>query len=185
MDYQEIIKKIKPELDKVANYLKGELANIRTSRPSASLLEGIEVELFGKKMPLKSLGLITMSGPQEVVIQPWDISYIPAIEKAISDSPLQVSPVTEKERIRVSFPPLSKEVRESVVRVLSQKTEDARQTVRRWRNEAWKDIQDGFSKGEITEDNKYRGKDKLQEVIDEYNEKIEEMAENKKKEIME
>lgn len=185
MDYQEIINNLKPELEKAINYLKGELAKIRTSRPSTGLVEDIEADVFGKKMPLKSLGQIGLGGGQEIVIQPWDVSYLDSIEKAISKSPLQASPIVEKDRIRVKFPPLSKEVRNDLVRLLSEKAENAKKTTRHWRTEAWREIQDKYAEGEITEDNKYRAKDKLQEIIDEYNEKIEEMRERKEGEIME
>jgi len=184
MDYQEIIEKIRPELDKMMDYLKGELAKVRTSRPSASLVESITVNIFGKKLSLKSLGIITLSENQEIIIQPWEDSYLQPIEEAISKSLLQVSPIVEKERIRIRFPPLSEDMRKNLVRVLSQKTEDSKRTVRHWRKIAWKEIQDKFSQGEISEDNKYRAKDKLQELIDEHNKKIDEMIERKKKEIM-
>jgi len=91
----------------------------------------------------------------------------------------------DKDLIRISFPPLSEEYRKDMLRLLSQKKEDARQTIRHWRQEAWDEIQDKFQEGEISEDDRYRGKDKLQELIDEYNKKIEELVEKKKKEIME
>jgi len=185
MTYEEIIKKIKPDLEKTIAYFQDELAKIRTSRPSPSLLEDIEVEIFGKKFSLKSLGLISMAENQDIIIQPWDGSYLEPIEKAVSSSPLELSVIAEKERIRVRFPPLSEDVRKNLTRILSQKAEDARQTVRHWRTDAWREIQDKFREGELTEDEKYKGKDKLQELIDEYNKKIEEMVEKKKKEITE
>jgi len=183
--YQEIIDKIKPELEKAINYLKGELVQIRTSRPATSLIEDIEADIFGKKMALKSLGQISLEQGQAIIIQPWDVSYLEPIEKAIFKSPLQASCIVEKDRIRVRFPPLSKDIRKNLVRLLAEKAENTKKTIRHWRTQAWKAIQDGFAKGEITEDNKYRAKDKLQELIDEYNKKVDEMRETKEKEIVE
>jgi ribosome recycling factor len=81
------------------------------------------------------------------------------------------------------MPPMSEEYRKNLAKVISDKKENARQTVRRWRDEAWKDIQDSEKKGEITEDDKFKGKDKLQELVDEYNEKIENKVNKKEKEI--
>ena len=78
---------------------------------------------------------------------------------------------------------MSEEYRQDLLRLLSQKIEEAKKTIRHWREVAWGEIQDSFQAGEIREDDKYRGKDKLQELVDEYNEKIEELAEKKKKEI--
>ncbi|MBL7156144.1 MAG: ribosome recycling factor [Candidatus Pacebacteria bacterium] len=185
MEYQEIIKNIKPEFEKVTSDLKEELLQIRTSRPSANLVEGIQVECFGKKMPLKSLAMITMSGARDVVIQPWDVSYIEEIEKALKRSVLELSPINEKERLRITFPPLSEELRKRFIRLLSEKGEEARKNVRYSRQKAWKQIQDGFADSEISQDDKFRGKDKLQELVDEYQKKIEEMVDAKKKDIME
>jgi ribosome recycling factor len=185
MDYQEITNKLKPELEKAISYLAAELLKVRTSRPSATLLEGIEVDCFGKKMPIKSLATIVAGGPREILIQPWDQSYLEVISKAIFSSPLQLSSVIEKDVIKVRFPSLNEDLRKKFVRLLGDKAEETRQRVRHWRKSAWKEIQDGFSRGEISEDDKYRAKDKLQQLIDEYNQKIEELTEKKKKEIME
>ena len=185
MEYKEIIEKIKPELDKVISFLEKEVGKIRTGRATLSLVEDIVVECFGQRLPLKQLAAISIPGPRQIIIQPWDNSYIESIEKAISNSALGVSPVVDKDLIRISLPPLSKEYRENLLRVLSEKQEEARKTIRRWREEAWREIQEGFRKGEIREDDKFRAKDELQELIDDYNEKIEKITERKKKELVE
>lgn len=184
-NYQEIIEKIKPELNKVINFLERELSKIRVGRPSISLIEDIKVECFDQKFPLKQLGAISLPEPRQILIQPWDNSYIEPIEKAISRSSLGVNPIIDKESIRISFPPMSEEYRKGLLRILAQKKENARQTIRHWRKVAWDEIQAKFKESEISEDDKYRGKDKLQEIIDEYNERVEELVEKKKKEILE
>jgi len=107
MEYKEIIEKIKPELEKVISFLEGELTKIRTGRASSSLVENTIVECFGQKFPLKQLAAISSSGPKQIVIQPWDKSYIEPIEKALSKSNLGTSPVVDKDLIRISLPPLS------------------------------------------------------------------------------
>jgi len=184
-NYKEIIEKIKPELDKVINFLERELAKIRTGRPSVSLVDSIEVECFGQKFPLKQLGTISVPESRQILIQPWDESYIEPITKAISRSGLNLNPIVDKKSIRISFPPLSEEYRKDLLRILAQKKEQARKTIRHWRQVIWDEIQEKFQEGEISEDDKYRGKDKLQEIVDEYNEKVEELMEKKKKEITE
>jgi ribosome recycling factor len=183
--YQDIIKKIRPELDKTVEFLEKELAKIRTGRPSTSLIEDIEVEYFDQKFVLKQLAAISIPNPREVIIQPWDKSYIDAIEKAISRSSLGANPVVDGELVRISLPPLSTEYRENLLKVIAQKKEEARQTVRRWRGEAWDEVQELTQEGKVREDDKYRAKDKLQELVDDYNEKIEQLTEKKKNEIME
>jgi len=185
MTYQEIIDQIKPELDKVINFLERETQKIRAGRSSPSLVEDIVVDCFGQKFPLKQLGTISCPNPRQIIIQPWDKSYIEPIEKAILESSFGGVPAVDKNLIRVSLPQLSEEYRKDLLRILSQKQEEAKRTIRRWREEAWDRIQEEFKKGEIREDDKFRGKDKLQELIDEYNEKVEEIGEKKKKEILE
>lgn len=185
MEYKKTIAKIKPELDKVIVFFERELARMRTVRTSPSLVEDIPVDCFGQKLPLKQLAAISMSGPREIMIQPWDRSYIESIEKAIFQSNLGMSPIVDKDAIRVSVPALTEEFRQNIIRILSEKQEEARKTIRRWREESWREIQDGFREGEIREDDKFRAKDELQKLVDDYNKKINELGEKKKKEIME
>lgn len=185
MEYKEIINKIKPELDKVMGFLERELAKIRTGRATPSLVEDILVDCFGQKLPLKQLAAISCPEPRQILIQPWDKSYIEGIVKGLELANLGVSPIVDNEVIRIFLPPLTEEYRKNFLKIISEKQEQAYQTIRRWRDEAWKEIQEGFKEGKIREDDKYRGKDELQEVVDEYQEKIEGMVERKKREIME
>ena len=140
MDYKEIIKKIRPEMDKTIDFLSKELAKIRMGRASVSLVEDIVVECFGQKFSLKQLAAISSPSPRNIVIQPWDKSYIGPIEKAISNSNLGLSPIVDKDLIRISLPPLSEEYRKDLLRFLSEKQEEARKTIRRWREKAWDEI---------------------------------------------
>lgn len=185
MEYKEIVDKIKPELDKAIAFFEGELMKLRTGRASPSLLEDIVVDLFGQKMPLKQLVAISALGPRELLLQPWDKSYIEPIEKAILKSAVGGSPIVDKEVIRVSFPSLTEEFRKNLLRVLSEKQEETRKTIRRWREDVWKEVQEKSREGEIREDDKFRAKDELQELMDEYNKKIDEIGERKKKDILE
>lgn len=185
MEYKQIIKKIKPEMDKVIAFLERELTKIRTGRASASLVEDIIVDCFGQKLPLKQLASISSPEPKQIVIQPWDKSYIEGIEKAISKSSLGIAPIVDKDTIRVSLPPLSEEYRKTLGRMLSEKQEEAKKTIRHWRGEAWEQVQNETRTGEIREDDKFRAKDELQKLVDEYNKKVEDIGERKKKEIFE
>jgi len=184
MEHKEIIDKIKPELDKVINFLERELNKIQTSRATPSLVEDIEVECFDQKFSLKQLAAISTSEARQILIQPWDKSYLEPIEKAISRSIIGVSPIVDKDLIRLSLPPLSEEYRRDLLRILSGKIEETRKTIRRWREEAWSEIQEKFREGKIREDDKFRAKDELQDLVDEYNQKIEKIGDRKKKEIM-
>jgi len=181
--YKEIIDKIRPELDKVINFLERELAKIRTGKATPSLVEDIEVECFGQKFLLKQLAAISISGPRQILIQPWDKSYLEPIEKAVQRSAIGTSPIVDKDLIHLSLPNLSEEYRKNLLKILSEKMEEARKTIRHWREVAWDEIQAKTTTSEIREDDKFRAKDELQDLIDEYNQKIEEIGERKKKEI--
>ncbi len=185
MEYKEIIGKIRPEFDKVFAFLEGEAAKIRTSRVNPSLVEDVAVNCFGKIFPLKQLATISIPEPKQILIQPWDKSYIEGIVSALEKTGIGANPVVDKDAVRIYLPPLTEEYRKNLLRLLSEKQEQARQTIRRWREEAWEEIQERFKDGKIREDDKFRAKDELQELIDEYNEKIDKLGEKKKKEILE
>jgi len=181
--YKEIIDKIKPELEKTIKFFEGELQKLRTSRASPSLVEDVEVDCFGSKFPLKQLGAISSPQSNQIVIQPWDKSYLEPIEKAISQAGLGMSAIVDKNVIRLNLPLLTEEYRETLIKNLNEKAEQARRTIRHWREMAWDEIQEAFKEKKITEDDKFRGKDELQELIDEKNDQIKEMVEKKKQEI--
>lgn len=183
--YQEIIKKIKPEMQKAIAFLEGELVKFRTGRASPALVEDIIVDYLGEKFSLKQLAAISMPEPKQIVIQPWDRSYLEPIEKAILHSGLGFSSVVSQDVIRLSLPPLTEEFRKNIMKAVSEKQEEARRTIRRWREKAWDEVQLRFGEGKIREDDKFRAKEELQKLIDEYNDKIDEIGEKKKKEILE
>ncbi len=183
--YKEIIQKIKPEMEKTVSFFESELAKIRTGRANPSLVEDIQVECFGEKLPLKQLAAISLSGPKMLIIQPWDNSYAEGIVSAISKSGIGVSPVADKDIIRISLPSLSDDYRKELSRMVSSKQEEAKKTIRKRREEAWREIQDKTQSGEIREDDKFKAKEELQKEVDEFGRKIEEAAERKKKEIYE
>ena len=183
MDYKQIVNKIKPELDKVISFFERELMQIHIGRATPSLVEDVMVDCFGKKTPLKQLAAISAPEPKQILIQPWDKSYIEEIIFALEKSNLRATSIVEKETIRLNLPGLTEEFRKNLLKLLSEKQEDGKKTIRRWREEVWSEIQQGFREGEIREDDKFRAKDELQDLVDEYNKKIEEIGDRKKKEI--
>jgi len=183
MSYQEIIEKIKPELEKVSDSFKNQLMEIRAGRLTTGLVENIKIECFGSILLLKQLGVISVPSPREILVQLWDKSYIEGVVRAIEQKKLGLGIRIEGNNIYFSAPPLTEETKKNLLRFLNQKKEETFQNIRRMRDMAWKEIQEGFQKKEIGEDDKYKGKDKLEELIKEYREKIETSAENKRKEI--
>jgi len=183
MTYKEFIDKVKPEFEKALKFLEAEIAKIRTSRASPALVEDIEINYLGQKYSLKQLAAISTPQSNQIVIQPWDASYIEPIEKAILQSGLGMSSAVDKNLIRLSLPLLTEEYRKSLIKVLNEKAEQSRQTMRHWREDAWNKIQAAQKAKELSEDDKFRGKDELQKLIDEYGKKIKDLIERKEKEV--
>jgi ribosome recycling factor len=143
------------------------------------------VDVFGQKMPIKQLGAISAPEPRQLVIQPWDKSYVEPIERALSQSNMGTSPVVDRDVIRVNLPTLTEEYRKNLLKLLSEKEEESRKTIRKWREEAWGEIQEKTRTGEIREDDKFKAKDELQEIVDSFIQKVESLGDKKRKEISE
>lgn len=181
---ENLINDKKTDLDKTLEYLKEELSKLRTGRANPSLVESILVDYYGTKTPLKQLASINVPEARLIAINPWDKGALAGIESSIRSSDLGFNPVNDGQVIRINIPALTEERRRDLVKVLNQKAEEARITIRNIREETWKEIQSREESGAISEDEKFRGKDMLQKVVDEYNEKIEKTREVKEKEIM-
>jgi len=181
--YKEFVDKVRPEFDKAFKFLESEIAKIRTSRASPALVEDLDVDCFGQKFTLKQLAAISSPQSNQLVIQPWDQSYIEPIEKAIAQSGLGMSVSVDKNLIRLSLPLLTEEYRNSLAKILNEKSEQARETMRKSRDEAWSTIQKAQREKDLSEDDKFKGKDELQKLIDEYAKKIKDLISRKEQEI--
>lgn len=174
----------KQKLEKIVEHLRGEVSSLRTGRATPALVEDLEIDYYGTKTPLKAVASISSPEARSLVIQPWDKNAIQAIEKAIQSSSLGLNPVTDREAIRLSIPPLNEERRKELTKLLGRHLEDSRIAVRRDREEALKEVEQKEKVKKISEDEKFRQKNEVQKVVDEINKKIEEMGSAKEKEIM-
>lgn len=180
----DIIKKQEGEFEKAVEFFKEEAAKIRTGRANTSLVDGLMVEYYGTKSPIKQIASVTVSDPRTITIAPWSRDSLVNIEKAIRESQLNLNPNNDGQVIRINIPPLNEERRKELVKFLNQKTEESRVVVRKIREDIWEEIQEMEKSGQIAQDDKFTGKDKLQKVVDEYNQKIEEIRKKKEEEIM-
>lgn len=183
MTHQEIIDELKPNLDKSVDEFKQELMKMRAGRLSPASIEDITADCFGSMLPIKQLGAISSPSPRELLVQLWDKSYVDGVAKAVELAGLGLSVRIDGVNMYFSAPPLTTESRESLIQVLNKKKEEVFQELRKLRDKAWKNIQEGFQAGEIREDDKFKGRDKLDEEVREHREKIEEMVANKTTEI--
>ena len=182
--FKEFIDKVKPEFDKSFRFLQAEMDKLRTSRATPSLVEDVQVNCFGSTFALNQLASISCPEPNQIVISPWDTSYIEPIEKAILQSGLGMSAMVEKNLIRLSLPLLTEEYRKNLLKILNEKAEQARQTMRHWRDDTWTKVQAAQREKKLTEDDKFHGKEGLQKLIDDYAKKIKELIGRKEKELL-
>ena len=183
MLYEDIIKSIEPELEKAVDFTQKKLASLRTGRATPALVEDIKADCFGQMLPIKQLAAISVLSAKQLLIQPWDKSYIEGIEQAIMREASGLSLIPEGSNIIVNVPPMSEELRKELIKVVAQTEDGAKKTIRKFRDEAWSEIQEKTREGLIREDDKYKGKDKLQELVDKYNKKIDEIVDRKKAEL--
>lgn len=181
---QEIIKETEPKFKKAVEILREEMATIHTGRASASLVDGILVDVYGTKNPVKTIANISIPEPKSILIQPWDKANLSQIETAIRESDLKLNPVNTGENIRINLPELTEDRRKEFARIAKEKAESARVSVRNVRGEAWNRIKRAKSDGDISEDDMYYGEEQLQKIVDKYNKEIEEVLASKEKELL-
>ncbi|HEU0085948.1 MAG TPA: ribosome recycling factor [Candidatus Paceibacterota bacterium] len=176
--------KFKEGLKKAEDYLAKEYRELNIGRASPAVLDGIMIESYGARMPLKNVASVTIEDQKTLRIVPWDKGHIKEIEKAVTVSNLGLSTAVDEAGIRVIFPHLTTETREKLVRLLKERLEDARITVRKERESVWDDIQSQEKAGQMTEDEKFKAKDALQKLVDEANKSLETNFDSKQKEVL-
>jgi ribosome recycling factor len=182
---KELLSETRQEMEEVIGLLKEDLATVRTGRASPSLVEEIKVEAYQVKMRLLELAHISVPEPTQILIKPYDPGNIGPIKKAISEANIGLNPIIDGDVIFVSIPPLTEERREELIKVVGHKLEGARILIRQARQETMEKIEGAFEEKEISEDERFRLKDQVQNIVDEFNGQIEELGEGKKKDLME
>ena len=172
------------KMEKTLNNLKKEYLGLRTGRASASLLEPVFVEAYGGKVPINQVGNISVPEPRLITVQVWDESLIQSVEKAIRNSELGLNPMIEGNNIRVPIPELSQERRIEIVKVASKYSEEAKITVRNIRRDAMDKIKEEEKQKSISKDDSFQISEKIQQLTDKYVEKIENIFQEKEKDIL-
>jgi ribosome recycling factor len=175
---------IERRMDGAVNALKTEFAGLRTGRASASLLEPIQVEAYGSRMPLNQVGTISVPEPRMISVQVWDRSLAKAVEKAIRESDLGLNPQSDGQLIRVPLPDLSEERRAELVKVASKYAESARVAVRNVRRDGMDHLKKMEKDGDISQDDRRLYEDEIQELTDKHVKAIDEALTSKEKDIM-
>jgi ribosome recycling factor len=175
----------KAKLEKALESLQKELSGLRTGRANASLVENLMVEYYGVPTPMVQVASISTPDPRSLMISPWDKSAIPGIEKAILKADhLGLSPIADKDVVRINIPALTEERRKELNKVANSKGEDFKVEVRRIRDDVRTDIKNAEKSKEITEDEKFSQFEELDELTKTYVGKIDEAVKEKEAEIM-
>lgn len=171
------------EFEKSIDFLKKDISSLRTGRATTSLVEDISIEAYGIRQPLKAVGTIAVPDPKTVTVSPWDKSMLANIEKGIRDSSLGINPVNNGVQIILAMPALTSERRAELIKVLHQKLENAKITIRKTREDVRDMIIAAEKDKEISEDDKFKSLEELDKMVKDYNEKIKAVGEEKEKEI--
>jgi ribosome recycling factor len=180
----DAIKEAKRRMEKVGEDLRAELATLRTGRASITLLDHVKVDYYGTPTPIKQVATLASPDPTTLTITSWDVSVLPAIEKAIRSSDLGLNPANDGKMVRVPIPPLTEERRKDMVKHLHKVLEAHRTAVRNIR----RDVNEGFKKllkdKKISEDDERKALEETQKMTDQWIRQVDEIGKNKEKEIM-
>ncbi|MEJ2051188.1 MAG: ribosome recycling factor [Calditrichota bacterium] len=172
-------------MDKAIEKTRHDLTSIRTGRASTALLDGLKVEYYGTKTPLKQLAQISVPEPRMLMIQPYEKTIIPNVERAILESDLGLNPQNDGNLIRLPIPELTQERREELVRYVHKLAEEGRIAIRNIRRDANDTVKELEKEHEISEDNAHRALDSIQKMTDKHIKRVDELLEHKEEEIRE
>ena len=181
----ELIQEAQERMGKSVEHSRAEFNTVRTGRASASLLDRIEIDYYGTKTPLKQLATISVPEARMLTIQPFDPGSVRAIEKAIQESDLGLTPSNDGKVIRLPIPQLTEERRKDLVKVVRGLAEGHRVAVREIRRDAMRHLKELVDKGEVGADDEHRAEGRVQELTDEHTKHIDELLKHKEAEVME
>jgi ribosome recycling factor len=185
MNVEDILLDAEERMDKALSHLKTNLAGIRTGRAAPGLLDSVRVTAYGSQTPLKQLASVGAPEPQQLVIRPFDVSIIKDIEKAIVASELGLNPQNDGRIIRINIPPLSTDTRKKLVARIKELAEEARISIRNVRRDANKALETSEKDKIISEDDRDKAKDEVQELTKKFEDSVGELAKSREADVME
>jgi ribosome recycling factor len=179
------LNEVRTKMQGSLDFFQQELSSIRTGRASSTLLENVIVSAYEstQKLKIREMGNINVVDARTIAVEPWDVTTVSDIVKAISDS-LQLSAQVNENVIRVVLPPLTEERRKEFIKILNQKAEMSKVAIRQIRGDYMHDLKKGEERKEITEDERERGEKEIQKMTDEFVEKIENVQKKKEEELL-
>jgi ribosome recycling factor len=185
MTSDEILLDCEERMEKAVNVFRDELRGLRTGRATPALVDSLRVEYYGSPTPLKQIAQISCPEPQQIVIRPYEATMLKEIDKAIRASDLGMSPNNDGKLIRLNVPSMSGDQRQKMVARIKKSAEEAKVACRNIRRDSNKNFDAAEKAKEMTEDDRDKGKEDVQALLKQYEDKVTEMADKKSKEIME
>ncbi|MDR0485103.1 MAG: ribosome recycling factor [Elusimicrobiota bacterium] len=184
MDLKTVFKNSQESMNKTIDKLKADLASVRTGRANAGIVEGIKVESYGSILPINQIAGISIPDGRTIEIKPWDISQLPAIEKAILKSDIGMTPINDGKIIRISVPPLTEDRRKEIAKSIGKTAEDYKIAIRNERRILIDAVKKAEKDKAINEDERKKQEISAQKLTDDYIKKIDESITLKEQEIM-
>ncbi|HTL69717.1 MAG TPA: ribosome recycling factor [Candidatus Eisenbacteria bacterium] len=183
MSAQNVLRDTEEKMKKTLDAVQQNFNGIRTGRATSGMVENIRIDYYGNMTPLKQMANITVPEPRMVLIQPWDAGALKAIEKGISDSDLGISPVIDGKLVRLVIPPLTRERREELVKIVHKQAEEGRVSLRSVRREGNENVKKLEKDKTVTEDESFKTQDLIQKLTDRYISLIDQAQAAKEKDL--
>ena len=184
MSEKDVIKETRQRMDTVIDDFKRKLAAVRTGRAAVSILDTVIVDYYGTPTPLNQIASVHAPEPQMLTVQPWDVTQLGAVEKAIRSADLGLNPSNDGKLVRIPIPPLTEERRRQLAKQVHDVAEDHRTAVRQHRRDANDRLKKMLKDKQISEDAERGSLDEIQKLTDGYIRKIDELSKSKEQEIM-
>lgn len=181
---EDLFQQTEIKMKKAVKAVKEKFKKVRTGRANSAMVEDIKADYYGTKTPINQMAKIRIPDPKQIVIEPYEAGSITDIERAILESELDLTPSNDGDVIRIKIPDLSEERRQELSSVVKEYTEEGKIKVREIRRESREEVDLYEDEGEISEDEAYRAEERIQEITDQYEEKIDKLTEAKIDEIM-
>lgn len=182
---ESIYSETREKMAKTVTALENELKKVRTGRASLSLLDGIRADYYGTQTPINQMASLSVPESRLITIQPWDVTAIKEIEKAILKSDLGLTPANDGKLIRISIPPLTEERRKEIVKLVHKMCEEKKIALRNIRRDANDMLKVMKKDGDISEDDSFKAQDQVQKITDDHIRRIDDTFKTKEKEIIE
>jgi ribosome recycling factor len=181
---QSVIKDLETRMQAAVDLLAREFAGVRTGRANTALLDAVRVEAYGSQSPINQMASLSIPDPKTLVIQPWDTSQIPLIEKALLKSDLGLTPSNDGKVIRLTMPTLTEERRKQLAKTVGKLAEEARVAIRNVRRDANERLKVLAKDKKVSQDEERRGHDQIQKGTDRFIAKVDELTRKKEQEVL-